>query len=426
MVVSSTLVNVAEDAELRLVSLLADTVPVASNFQSACETCVSAGDAGQLLQTIVKDAKAISALMVIDATEAVSALSLLAALLERVKTGEEELAGALADAVVKSKGPDGGEKEAATERKIKLLSVLYNMRSEPKEKCALLRRMIQLAGEYPETFLNVDSVLGTLLVEESAATKSLIAPAQPRLVSMMESWDIAESDRRDLFRVVTSVMPDGDKRKQRFLLLLTESYTTSAQVDAQGKQTAKEAAIGAIRDPVSLFINQRTMLTLPAIQALGKDAATAPLLGLLQVFQEGKLSDYQTYCESKGGESKALSPWGLEAESCQRHMKILSLCTLASEHEEIPYSIIATTLQVEVTKVETWVIAAVNSGLLQAKMDQLAQKVMVERCIVRKFDMDQWKALQSRLVLWKQNVGSVLTTLKQSQQAGTTSAVTSN
>jgi translation initiation factor 3 subunit M len=59
-------------------------------------------------------------------------------------------------------------------------------------------------------------------------------------------------------------------------------------------------------------------------------------------------------------------------------------------------------------------------------MDQLAQKVMVERCIVRKFDMDQWKALQSRLVLWKQNVGSVLATLKQSQQAGTTSAVTSN
>jgi translation initiation factor 3 subunit M len=241
----------------------------------------------------------------------------------------------------------------------------------------------------------------------------------------MESWDISESDRRDLFRVVTSVMPDGDKRKQRFLLLLTESYTTAAQVDAQGKQTAKDTAIGAIRDPVSLFVHQRNMLTLPAIQALGKDATTAPLLGLLQVFQEGKLSDYQTYVKTAGGESKALSPWGLEAEACQRHMKILSLCTLASEHEEIPYAIIAETLQLEdVSVVETWVIAAVNSGLLQAKMDQLAQKVMVERCIVRRFDMDQWKVLQSRLASWKQNVGGVLATLKQSQAA--TSAVTSN
>jgi translation initiation factor 3 subunit M len=425
MVISSTLVNVAEDAELRLVSLLADAAPVASNFSRTCETCVSAGDAGALLQTIVKDPNAVSALMVIDSTEAVSALSLLAALLERVKTGEEELAGALADAVVKSQVPDGGEKEAATERKIKLISVLHNMRSEPKEKCALLRRMIQLAGEFPATFLNVDSVLGSLLVEESAAMKSLIAPAQPRLVSMLDSWKVSESDRRDLFRVVTSVMPDGDKRKQRFLLLLTESYTASGQVDAQGKQAAKETAIGAIRDPVSLFVHQRNILSMPAIQALGKDPANAPLLGLLKVFQEGKLSDYQAFITSKGGESSALAAWGLKAEECQRHMKILSLCTLASEHEEIPYAIIAETLQLsEIAQVETWVIAAVNSGLLQAKMDQLAQKVMVERCIIRRFDMDQWKALQSRLVLWKLNVGNVLATLKQSQ-AGS-AAVTSN
>jgi translation initiation factor 3 subunit M len=416
--VSSTLVNVAEDAELRLVSLLADAAvaPVASNFALACESCVSAGDAAKLLHTIVNDKNAISALMVIETTEAVSALSLLAALLDRVKAGEAQLATAVADAVLNAEGAASGEEQAAVDRKITLLSVLYNMRSDSKEKCSLLRRMILLAGKFADTFLNEDSTLGMLLSEENA---SLVIPTKPRLVALLESWNVPDNDRRDLYQQVASVITVTDKRKQRFLLLLLQSYKT--QIDAPAMQAAKDAAVGAIRDPVSLFVHQRSMLALPAIQALAKDSKTALLSGLLKVFLEGKLSDYQDFCAANGGEAAVLSPWGLDAAHCQRHMKILSLCTLGSEHEEIPYAVIAETLQLpETIQVETWVIAAVGSGLLQAKMDQLAQKVMVERCVVRRFDMDQWKALKSRLELWKTNVGSVLATLKQSQAGSAT------
>jgi hypothetical protein len=45
-------------------------------------------------------------------------------------------------------------------------------------------------------------------------------------------------------------------------------YVTKKQVDAQGLNVAKEAALGAIVDPVSLFIHQRSMLAMPAVQAL--------------------------------------------------------------------------------------------------------------------------------------------------------------
>ena len=136
---------------------------------------------------------------------------------------------------------------------------------------------------------------------------------------------------------------------------------------------------------------------------------------LLKVFQEGNLEDYNSYIKSKGGDS-VLAQWGLLAEDCARHMRILSLCTLAAEHEEIPYTVVAETLQTDAGDVEKWVIAAVTSGLLSAKMDQLQQKVMVERSVVRKFDIEQWKALQSRLHLWKQNVGGILEAYKQSMK----------
>lgn len=139
----------------------------------------------------------------------------------------------------------------------------------------------------------------------------------------------------------------------------------------------------------------------------------APLFELLKIFQEGNLEDYNSYISTKGGDS-VLAQWGLSADDCSRYMRILSLCSLAAEHEEIPYSVVADTLKTDVGDVEKWVIAAVSSGLLSAKMDQLQQKVMVERSVVRKFDMEQWKALQSRLHLWKQNVGGILEAYKQS------------
>jgi translation initiation factor 3 subunit M len=184
-------------------------------------------------------------------------------------------------------------------------------------------------------------------------------------------------------------------------------------VDAEGLKSSKQAAMGAIQDPVSLFVQQRNILSLPAIQALQKTAG--PLLDLLRVFQEGKLEDYYSFVQSNGGDA-VLSQWGLSPDECIRHMRILSLCSLAAEHEEIPYQVVADTLQTTAGEVEKWVIAAVSSGLLSAKMDQLQEKVIVERCVVRKFDMDQWKALQSRLNLWKQNVGGILEAYKQSLQ----------
>jgi translation initiation factor 3 subunit M len=185
-------------------------------------------------------------------------------------------------------------------------------------------------------------------------------------------------------------------------------------------EAARQAAMGAIQDPVTLFVPQRNMLGLPAIQALQKSTKEdASLFQLLTVFQQGKLQDYYDYIQT----NKTL-PGGLDAEKCVKYMRILSLCSLASEHEEIPYAVVASTLQIPTddATVESWVISAVSSGLLSAKMDQLQTLVLVERCVVRRFDMEQWKQLQSRLHAWKQNVGSILQAYKQQQAAAATTS----
>lgn len=396
---SSALVNVVDGAELCLVRLLAESSTpgtIRPGFVQDCETCIAHSDATRLIQTIVSEQGAIAALVSLD-DEAVSAISLLAACLDRVETpNSANLLIQLADSIIAISAASS----ATAAKAISLLAILYNMRSNPAQKVVLLVKMIRLAATDQEG----------LLVPENSVLGKWMDPVQ--FTKMLDEWKIASSGRRELFQAAADGSQNSSNAKQQFTLLLVETYS-NADIDALGLEAARQAAIGAIRDPVSLFVQQRKILSLPAVQAL--ETSDASLFALLKVIQEGKLEDYHSYIQSNGGDS-VLAQWGLSSEDCSRHMRILSLCSLAAEHEEIPYTVVADTLQTDAGDVEKWVISAVSSGLLLAKMDQLEQKVMVERSVVRKFDMEQWKALQSRLHLWKKNVGGILEAYKQSMK----------
>ena len=423
---ASRLVNVAEDAELRLISLLGE---YSSSLNVAqCEEC---GDASELFQLILADKASVPSMVtqIHDVEEAVGGFTLLVALINDQETASTQAdVSALANAVVQA----GDTTEALSARRLRLLSVLYNLRAPVLEKLDVLRHMMAVAGNFPSRFLRPHDPLGNLLMadddnDDAAASdgsgsgsspgRLSLHPSTPRLVELMDSWNITTEQRLSLFHTIVQAFETNapnDIRKQRFLLLVVECSSNSR--DGTVATAARQAAIGAIRDPISLFAHQRNILNFPPIEVL---AETEPVLhGLLKIFQEGKLSDYDAFLKGNGGEDVVLSRWGLDAAICRRNMRILSLCSLATEHEEIPYLSIANTLEIDATntmQVEAQVIAAVSSGLLQAKMDQLCQKVLVERCVVRKFDMPQWKTLQERLRVWKENVGSILKALDQAQ-----------
>ncbi len=128
---------------------------------------------------------------------------------------------------------------------------------------------------------------------------------------------------------------------------------------------------------------------------------------------EGKLQDYRDFTAMPDKVS-VFPTFGIDEERCMENMSLLSLVSLAGEHEEIPYGAIAATLSVREDEVERWVIRAVSSGLMDAKMDQLRRVVLVERCAVRQFGIKEWTAMKVRLDKWKSNVRGVLDALKKS------------
>jgi translation initiation factor 3 subunit M len=63
-------------------------------------------------------------------------------------------------------------------------------------------------------------------------------------------------------------------------------------------------------------------------------------------------------CVSEQANSDVLAKHGIDNDECVSNMRLLSLCSLATEHEEIPYSAVSQTLQVDEDDVEEWVLRA--------------------------------------------------------------------
>jgi len=442
---SSTLVNVAEHAELRLVRLLSNVSGEddSNAFVSTCETHIANADAPGLIRAILHNGQAMNVLMgengedssedgPLSLEEASSAFSLIAALLNRVESAEMEvtMADELANTVV-------SYPTTSWSKKLSMLCALYNLRPNGVEKCRLLGRIIVLAAaEQPsllapaQPYKNVlaDSAVDSSDAENASASSStgvLSETLHPsNLEELVKSWgsQVPVEEKRTLYLIAANSMKDiaSASVSQSFLLKVLATYTDPSHVDSQAILVAKDAATGAVRDPITLFTEQRGMLSLPAIQALSNQPDTKVLYGLLKVFQEDMLVDFEAFCD-KHGYQVVVQLVGAAAddtvEQCRTNMRMLSLCSLASEQYyqqgEIPYQAIADTLNISPDQVEPWVISAVSSGLITAKMDQLNKLVMVERSVMRKFGPEQWRMLQIRLHAWKSNVAQVLETLKQ-------------
>ena len=246
---SSTLVNVAEDAEIRLVRLLAESnrQGVAPTFVPECEASIVNGDAAQLLRTILAQPGSMDTLLRVE--DAPSVFSLLAALIDKspqhAKAGlvqelslavvhaantSSSAATAAASMNNNSNDDDDTNKNSNIHSKldvlvpIAVLSTLYNMRWDPLEKVQLLVHMITLA-----TIQNA-----THLLEPPHVLGKILEP--PRIAQLLDSWQVPWTQRRPLYQAAAQgIATRSPMKQQRFLLLLVQTYSTQQVRNKQSK-----------------------------------------------------------------------------------------------------------------------------------------------------------------------------------------------
>ncbi|KAF3323902.1 eukaryotic translation initiation factor 3 subunit M-like protein [Carex littledalei] len=278
--------------------------------------------------------------------------------------------------------------------RLKMLFTLYNMLENPYSRFIVYIKTLELA------------VAGKV-------TESVI-PSFKKIDAFLSEWNIGKVDQRALFHSISNILKDNKSMGKESFTFLSKYLATFSGMDEDAvainevKEDAVRAIVEFIKTP-DLF--RCDFLEMPAVTQLEKDGKHASIYLLLKIFLTQRLN---AYMEFHSANSAVLQNYGLVHDECVSKMRLITLIDLASHAcpAPIPYSLIRDSLQISDEEVEYWIVKAITLKLLDCKMDQMSQTVVVSRHTDRVFGLPQWNNLRSKLSLWKGNIASAISTIQ--------------
>lgn len=100
-----------------------------------------------------------------------------------------------------------------------------------------------------------------------------------------------------------------------------------------------------------------------------------------------------------------VSSLGLSHEQNLHKMRLLTLMQMAETQRELDFDVLQRELQLQ--DVEGFVVEALRTRMLTAKINQTGRKVVVATTVHRTFGRHQWQQLKDILVQWHERLNLV-------------------
>lgn len=232
----------------------------------------------------------------------------------------------------------------------------------------------------------------------------------------VEEWGCNPDQVIELYwEAVQALLTAGEEAAATSLLhdMLRAAGAASDATVVKVAAQAKLACLTAIKDAKTFKFDH--LLDLRAVAAL--EQSDPDVFQLLRIFVGGQLSDFTLFASTKSGLIKALQ---LDYAACELKMKLLTLASLASSADEVSYETIASQLGISVAvskdanmpawmgEVEAWVIRAIASGLIEARLDQRRGIMEVSRSTQREFNDNDWACVGQKLLAWRNHAQRML------------------
>lgn len=286
--------------------------------------------------------------------------------------------------------------------------------AERQLRCALLLSLYGLVQQHGALDLRFALLLRLIqFCEATDALSQVLGPVEERVERVerwVGEWELSEAQQKDLWGLVFDAHAADSRVSYECALkyfALHEAKDVSSQ-PALHKRVVQGLLI-TIRSPELFRCDELSQLGV--VQQLEGDANFKPLYRLLQIMARETYAEFLTFAAESASKS-FMKEHDLPHDALSNKMRLLTLVSLGHASKELSYQEIATALQVSVKDVEVWVMQAIGSGLITAKMDQVREVVAVSMCAERDFGKQQWERLHASLVDWRDSVTTLLEVLK--------------
>eukprot|EP00731_Ephydatia_muelleri_P006544 Em0003g792a len=225
-----------------------------------------------------------------------------------------------------------------------------------------------------------------------------------KLKRWVDGWSLSQSDKRALYKLLWEAYEHVNLQlATKFLVELLKTYSaSSAQEEEEPQRLVEHAIVLAIADGRQLVFDD--LLTLPVVKAV----QSKKIYQLFDIFVRERLSAFEKFYK----ENKSfVDDLGLKYDECVRKMRLLTLASLAEECRDIPFATLTAELNLPAEELEMFVVEAIGMRLIEARVNQVMQRVVITKSVYRTLTTDHWKLLHKRLSVWKQNIHAVKSSL---------------
>uniref|UniRef100_K3WBJ5 Eukaryotic translation initiation factor 3 subunit M n=1 Tax=Globisporangium ultimum (strain ATCC 200006 / CBS 805.95 / DAOM BR144) TaxID=431595 RepID=K3WBJ5_GLOUD len=302
--------------------------------------------------------------------------------------------------------------DAAAEAKKVLAAVTAKQDEKALLRLRIATSLFNKSVALPE--LRFDALIAVITFASKTDNVELVASYFDDVESLFAAKSLSPEKRRQLFLTIADVLQASDATSLKVLLFLEKYLTTFAAGDkdvASGKAVAVRTAKLVLQQPVASFIARIDLLANPVVAALKGDK----LYELLEIVSTKALAEYLAFYKSAG--DAFFKDNGLDAAQLEATMRLFTLSTLPTGFNEIAYAVVAKALVIKEDEVEQWVVKAITSNVVSAKIDQLKRTVVISRTLQRGFGAVEWKEIDVKLQVYKKNVGALLEVVRSARQA---------
>jgi len=126
-----------------------------------------------------------------------------------------------------------------------------------------------------------------------------------------------------------------------------------------------------------------------------------PIHDLLMCAVYDGLTEYLSFYSAH---KEFLHKMNLDHNQLMKKMRILTLISVAEKSTEVAFSQIQKELQLESNEVEKFIIDALKTKLLQARIDQANKKLIVQSVVKRALSTQHWTHIRDILTSWKSSL----------------------
>jgi translation initiation factor 3 subunit M len=290
-----------------------------------------------------------------------------------------------------------------------LLEIISTSRSDNSSvKYRILTNLFNATP--PSSALRLPIYTTTLQVAAANSELELLALSKSDIERWLKEWEVSDAERSQFLKMIVDTLTQAGQLESAYEYRIV--YTLSVPPSSpESRSAAVDTIVAALRLP-SIF-DFDALYNLDAVIAV-KDHELFPLL---HIFLNNGFPEFRAWAD---GHSAVLDSYQLDISQLEHKMRLLAFSSLGFDYigRDLPYSTIASTLQIDASEVDKWTIDVIRAGLLSGKLSQSTQNLHVYGSAARKFERGQWEALEKRLLAWKAGLASVIEVVANAQKRG--------